>query len=624
MSEMSPTSKITEGYVMNSNGQLCVKLIHCGNSNIANPEDTSDKNIFFMPMGLFPLAKALKDKGFDSEIIHLDLEKGNDIEDIIDFNTLDVVGFDCHWVNQGLVVLDAAALIKKIKPQVFVFLGGFTASLFADEIVAKYPQIDAVIRGDGEIPIVELCSKIKAGLLENYPQGNLELGKVQNLVWKRGTDIKNNEFSYSGTPEEMEKLDFAAVDMLRHWEYYQLFSKFWTRFEPIASSPMFLLEMGRGCPYACSFCGGNCEAQSRMNNRRKPIIRSVESAVKTVKKAKSLGYETFYTSFEYEGSDKWYIEFFEQLKREGISISYIFGSWKLPSKELIDSLSSNCTNVIFEISPETFSESIRIENKDSRLFYSNSQLEECLEYIKAKGNIRVQLYYGYFLAYDDSRSVMDTIRYIMEVSLKYSEILEAEYFNFSTDPGSLLFFFPEKYDIDIQVRNFEDYIKYIGQKYINEKSGAPDMRIFKPKAISDEEVAVLETRIKLFNYLFSSYRKTISYILKKTGNADAVLKVIEAADSCRNKEGLFISEVVKEKIIKICIDSSIMDSQIMQIVKEDLDGSKAKSQSLKATPQIWLDFGHECDVKDEDMDEYLVLMENEAAVGQEVLIDFSF
>lgn len=61
---------------MKLNEQLRVKLIHCGNSNIANPMDTVDKNIFFMPMGLFPLAKTLKDNGFDSEILHLDLEKG--------------------------------------------------------------------------------------------------------------------------------------------------------------------------------------------------------------------------------------------------------------------------------------------------------------------------------------------------------------------------------------------------------------------------------------------------------------------------------------------------------------------------------------------------------------------
>lgn len=604
--------------------QLSVKLIHCGNSNIANLTDTVDKNIFFMPMGLFPLAKVLKDNGFDSEILHLDLEKGKEIDEIIDFTTLDVVGFDCHWVNQGLVVLDAAALIKKINPDIFVFVGGFTASLFANEIISKYPQIDAVIRGDGEVPIVELCLQLQTQLAVKPTIQNINLDNVQNLVWRNCSNIISNPFSYIGTPEEMEKLDFACVDMLRNWEDYQLFSKFWTRFEPIASSPLFLLEVGRGCSYACSFCGGNCEAQSRMNNRRKSIIRSVESAIKTVKKAKAFGFETFYTSFECQGSDKWYIEFFERLKNEQIDINYVFGSWKLPSKELIDSISESCKNVIFEISPETVNESIRSKNKDKRLFYSNKELEECLEYIRIKGNIRVQLYYGYFLAYDDSKSVMDTIKHIMEINLKYNEILEAEYFNFSTDPGSLLYFFPDKYDIEIQVRNFQDYIEYIENKYVKEKSSAPDMRVFKPKTILNDEVKMLENRIKLFNFLFASYRKTVTYILEKCGNADSILSVIEDVGSCMNGEGLFVYEIVREKLTKACIDNSIMNTQVLQIVNMELEKSKTKSQSLKATPQIWMDFEYGYTDQDEDMTEYLNSVEDEAKLGQEVNIDFNF
>lgn len=361
-----------------------------------------------------------------------------------------------------------------------------------------------------------------------------------------------------------------------------------------------------------------------MNNRRKSIIRSVESAIKTVKKAKSFGFETFYTSFECQDSDKWYIEFFKGLKDEGIDINYVFGSWKLPTKELINSISESCKNVIFEISPETVNESIRIKNKDNRLFYTNEELEKCLEYIRVKGNIRVQLYYGYFLAYDDSKSVMDTIKHIMELNLKYNEILEAEYFNFSTDPGSLLFFFPEKYDIEMKVKNFEDYIKYIDNKYVKEKSAAPDMRVFKPKTISDEEVLLLEKRIKLFNFLFTSYRKTVTYILEKCGDTDSILSVIEDADSCMDGKGLFVYEIVREKLIKVCIDNSIMNTQVLQIINMELEKSKTKSQSLKATPQIWMDFEYGCADQDEDMTEYLNLVEDEAKLGQEVNIDFSF
>jgi len=90
--------------------RLCVKLLHSGNINPVNPLDQEQKNMFFMPMGLFPLAEVLKRNGVNIEILHLDLEAGKSLEEILDFSTLDAVGFDCHWVNQSLTVIDTAAI----------------------------------------------------------------------------------------------------------------------------------------------------------------------------------------------------------------------------------------------------------------------------------------------------------------------------------------------------------------------------------------------------------------------------------------------------------------------------------------------------------------------------------
>jgi hypothetical protein len=92
---------------MNKTNQLCVKLIHCGNKNIANQDDREEKSNFYIPMGVFPMASHLRKNGFDVEIINLDLDDYN-IEEILDCRILDAVGLDCHWVNQSLVVLDTA------------------------------------------------------------------------------------------------------------------------------------------------------------------------------------------------------------------------------------------------------------------------------------------------------------------------------------------------------------------------------------------------------------------------------------------------------------------------------------------------------------------------------------
>lgn len=581
---------------MNSNDQFCTKLIHCGNNSIANPEDQIEKNIFFMPMGLFALASALRKNGINTEIINSDAEKNKSIQEILDFDSLDAVGFDCHWVNQSLAVLDTAELIKRIKPRVFIFLGGFTASLFAEEIMSTYPQIDAIIRGDAEIPIVKLCVALYDEKLRNKgvtsTKGIQSLSNVPNLVWRgSNNEIEVNDFSYVATQEELDKLDFASLDLLRNWEYYRKRSIYWTRFAPFNFAPfnfapLFLLEVGRGCQYGCIFCGGNCEAQRRINNRKKIVCRSVDSVIATIKKAMSFGFRTFFSDFEFEGSDDWYIGLFNRIKKERLNIHYVYSCWSLTSKALIDALSEGFERVFVQISPETSNMDLRKKNKGLHTPYTNDELEECLSYIDTKNNIKVQLYFGYFLAFERGETVLNTIEYIVQLLLKFPNLLEIAYMPFSTDPGSLLFFYPEKYDIDIEVRNFRDYIKCIKETYVVKKLPCPDMRLFKPKGISNRDAIELERKIELFNYLFISYRQSVSYILQKTGNPNVIMKFLRETDVPVTSDS---SEIIKDMLLSTCNENDIGDVHLVETMNVECEiQKKSKQQVFRAKPQIWL------------------------------------
>ncbi len=572
--------------------KLSVKLIHCANINIANPDDREEKNTFFMPMGLFPLAKVLKDNNFDSEIIHMDLEEGKDIQQILDFQNIDAIGFDCHWVNQSAVVFDTIELIKKIKPEIFIFLGGFTASLFCEEIIEKFSYIDAVIRGYGEVPVVKLCNALYEHKINNPGKINFNfknLKDVPNLIWRNNNIIVKNNFSYIGSVEELERLDFVSVELLRNWKSYRMLSRFWTRFSPIDSSPYFLVEVGRGCVYSCLFCGGNCLAQYKINNRKGVIVRSIDSVIDTIKKAISRGFETFYTSFEFEGSDDWYIALFKKLKKINLKINYVHGSWALPSKNFINAVSEACNEVIFEISPETADLSLRKKNKDSRLYYTNVEMEECLDYIRTKKNIKVQLYFGYFLVNDTKKTVFDTMKYCLELILKYPDLLENEYFNFSTDPGSLLFFNPEKYNVDIKVRNFQDYLKYIKEIYQVKKSKDPDMRVFKPKSLTDKETFELDCKLNIFNCLFSYFRKSISYLL------DIIVDPFVVVDFLYHKKidnffkTTFTYDEIRQILFDICASGKIINEKLIFLINHEYNENYKHRKSYKVTPQIWFD-----------------------------------
>jgi len=558
---------------VNSRQQLCIKLIHCGNKNITNIEDSSNRTIFFMPMGLFPMATALKQKDCDVEIIHFDLELSRefkDIKEILDFDSLDAVGMDCHWANQAHGVLDTAALIKKIKPGAFIFLGGFTASFFAEEILKDNSAIDAVIRGDGEVPIVELCDVLKKYRLNpGNPGYENSLGKVQNLAWKRDNgQIICNEISYTADSNAMEQLDFASVSLLRNWKSYRELCRFWTDFPSINRHSMFFLEIGRGCIYNCSFCGGSSKAQKCMNNREGQVVRSMDSIINTIKQAISFGYSFFYSCFDFEGSDQWYIRLFQEITRENLKISFGYGCWRLPSTALIDAMSEGCEDVMIEISPETSSHDLRKKNKDARLFYTNREMETLLDYIGKKPNVKVQLYFGYFLPFDTRETIGNTVNYIAGLYPGYSHFAEILYLNLSTDPASMQYLSPGKYNIDIAVRSFKDYIIKMKEIYIAKSETPCWLTLTKPADFTGDEAIEIASKIDFFSKMFLYFKNSTISIFKRLNNIKIwdYLDSIELTGDTRPQHRLYM---INDLLLGLCKAHQVQDKDIIALINHE-------------------------------------------------------
>ena len=483
-----------EGRGMKPPTSLTVKLLHCGNVNPANPRDRREKNMFFMPMGLFPIASHLKEHGFGVEIVHLDLESHLSLEEILEPASVDAVGMDCHWINQALTVTETAKMIKGLAPHLFLFLGGYSASFFAREILEGHPCIDAVIRGDGELPAVELCQAL-ADIKARRPGASLE--RVSNLVWRRENgEVTENERRYVATSRHMDELRYADLPLLRNWDLYRDLCRFWTRFPEINSQPLFFLEIGRGCSYNCSFCGGNSKAQKRIGHRTGQILRSPESVLETVRQGASLGFSLFYTCFESESSEEWALELLGRIREEGLRISFGYGAWRLPSQRLTDALATTCEHVLAELSPESASEDLRRLNKDHRLFYSNAELEGCLEYAGSKRNVKVQAYFGYPLPGDTESSVRQTMAYARELAGRFGRFAEFPYTNLSTDPGSLMHLDPEKLDVHMEVKTFEDYLIKLRETYVEKHDSSPDMTAFRPRSLSEEAARRLMLEIR--------------------------------------------------------------------------------------------------------------------------------
>jgi radical SAM superfamily enzyme YgiQ (UPF0313 family) len=170
----------------------------------------------YMPMGLLAIADLVHRNGHEVEVVHLGVEwvrnRGFQVDDLMRGKPdIKAVGMALHWHYQAFDVMEAARRIRKIRKDIFIFLGGDTASFFHDEILRDYPMIDAVIRGHGEKPLL--------GLLEAL-RDNRGLGKVPNISWRDGDRIRKNRMEYVGDPEIISALNYTNFSLLRHSETY--------------------------------------------------------------------------------------------------------------------------------------------------------------------------------------------------------------------------------------------------------------------------------------------------------------------------------------------------------------------------------------------------------------------
>jgi anaerobic magnesium-protoporphyrin IX monomethyl ester cyclase len=157
------------------------------------------------------------------------------------------VGFYCDYENVSLVA-DLARLVKT-RWGVPVFIGGPQAvGLTADFLRAS--RCDAVVRGEGEFPLLEL--------LETYLTGHGSRETIAGLTFlgDDGTVIRTPDRPPLDDLDALPAPDFRLDRGSDSWNLLPIIT-------------------GRGCPYRCAFCyeGGNT---------KKVRMRSVECVVREI------------------------------------------------------------------------------------------------------------------------------------------------------------------------------------------------------------------------------------------------------------------------------------------------------------------------------------------------------
>ncbi|MBI4955464.1 MAG: B12-binding domain-containing radical SAM protein, partial [Myxococcales bacterium] len=170
---------------------------------------------------LLSIAAALGAAGAVVDVVDLDMERAFGPVDLarIAAPGYDLVGISCYSSYDYLKVMVIGAELRRALPRAWLATGGYHPSARPDDFLGAGSPFDYVVVGDGEAPLVGLCTALVAG--------KRPLGRVRG-------------------PESL-----ADPNALASYDWELL-----SRYRPIAHRMASQAEiyLSRGCPYDCAFC----------------------------------------------------------------------------------------------------------------------------------------------------------------------------------------------------------------------------------------------------------------------------------------------------------------------------------------------------------------------------------
>jgi len=173
----------------------------------------------------------------------------------------DLVGISSLFSPYHREALACAAEIRK-RLGVPVLMGGSHVSA-APRSVLMDPEVDFIIRGEGEKPFVEFLKAWEAGA---------PLEKVPNLGFKRDGRPVLNPMAENFPVDDLPFADFSDLSPERY-----LFEK----------KPLCFITTSRGCPHRCTFCSVHLTFGEKFRTR------TPESVVSEIRQRYSEGYRVF-------------------------------------------------------------------------------------------------------------------------------------------------------------------------------------------------------------------------------------------------------------------------------------------------------------------------------------------
>jgi radical SAM superfamily enzyme YgiQ (UPF0313 family) len=236
------------------------------------------------PLGLINLATVLNSSHFSVKIFDFPLAlrqktlpMSSDIyrecaRQVLQFEP-DVAGFSVQCTTYP-PALGIAEELRKLKPRLKIVFGGHTASSVDELTLSRFPFIDAIVRGEGEVTFPDLVRAF---------EGLIPLSSVEGVTFRELDRIMRNPDRE--LIDNLDSLPFSDYSSVAPLEVYRDVCGI--------GRSIAILEVGRGCPHRCIYC-----SQSVMWKRRTRTFSTDRIIGEMKKLAENFGAECFLLAFD--------------------------------------------------------------------------------------------------------------------------------------------------------------------------------------------------------------------------------------------------------------------------------------------------------------------------------------
>ena len=442
--------------------QICdVLYVH----SIKNPHEPKGMKFGYMPMGIIAILNGLQAKGvrvlgMNCMVEHIydpDFDLYTALCDI-DYKILMT---DLHWYEHSYGAMYVVEQSKKAHPEVPTVIGGYTSTIFADEIMEKFSAVDYLVSGDSDLPVEQLAFSLLG-------QNSLTAEQIPNLYYRADGRVCAPKNTWVQTT--LDELDFVNMDFFIHQEAIARISI--NRLNPKRTDRW--LCIARGCKFNCSYCCGANKNMQALFRRCNILLRSPQKVAEDFCALAAKGIDQVSPSHDFQMFGKaYYGEIFSKIREKNVKPGMYLECFQLPTKDYIDEIAATFDkkNLLVAISPISGNEALRREN--GKLF-SNDQLYEILTYMAQKG-VKAQLYYTLNPVGEPKTQFEDTLFQMRYVKMVYGmDHRSVIYQRVVVDPLAGL---RDIEGVNARYNTFMDYYNYclISYKDRNSATGYSDL-----------------------------------------------------------------------------------------------------------------------------------------------------